>query len=142
MKSGGVRRLGRGVYDYPRRNPVIGAVRPTPQRVAQAIARQTRSLVQVDGAQAANVLGLSTQVPARPTFLTDGPTRRVQVGNTAIVLKHASPRRLIAPGTRAGTVVQALRFMGRDGLPAAATQLNARLTTTDRRELLKKLQST
>jgi hypothetical protein len=134
-KSGDVRRLRRGLYDYPRRNPSIGAVSPTPHSVAQAVARQTRSRVQMDGAQAANALGLSTQVPARPTFLTDGPTRRVQIGNTSIVLKHASPRRLVAPGTRAGIVVQALRFMGREGLSPAVTQLSATLTTSDRCEL-------
>jgi hypothetical protein len=91
--------------------------------------------VQVDGAQAANALGLSTQVPAHSTFLTDGPTRRINVGTTSILLKYASPRRLVAPGTRAGTVVQALRYMGPDGMSSATTQLNMRLSTTDRQQL-------
>ena len=50
---------------------------PAPDDVAQALARETGSQVQISGARAANALGLTTQVPARSTYLTDGPSRRV-----------------------------------------------------------------
>lgn len=112
VKRGQLRRLARGLYDFPKVHPKIGPLSPTPDCVAQALARKTGSQVQSDGARAAHVLGLSTQVPSKSTYLTDGPSRRVVLGNRVIHLRHASPRHLIAPGSPAGTVVQALRHVG------------------------------
>jgi hypothetical protein len=68
--------------------------------------------MQISGARAANALGLSTQVPAKSTYLTNGPSRRVVLGKRVVDLRHASPKHLIAPGSPAGTVVQALRHVG------------------------------
>src|ERR1700726_3202176 len=89
-----IRRLSRGVYDYPRMSPKLGALSPTSDAVAQALARQTQSVTQIGPAQAANQLGVSTQVPAQAVYLTDGPSRTVQIGRRLITLRHASPRTL------------------------------------------------
>lgn len=112
VKSGKLRRLARGLYDFPKIHPKLGALSPAPDDVAQALARETGSQLQIAGARAANALGLSTQVPAKSTYLTDGPSRRVVLGKRVINLRHASPKHLIAPGSPAGTVVQALRHVG------------------------------
>ncbi|WP_234844680.1 DUF6088 family protein [Sinorhizobium medicae] len=112
VKGGQLRRLARGLYDYPKLHPKLGALSPAPDDVAQALARETGSRVQIAGARAANALGLSTQVPAQSTYLTDGPSRRVVLGKRVVDLRHASPKHLIAPGSPAGTVVQALRHVG------------------------------
>lgn len=112
VKAGQLRRLARGLYDFPKIHPKLGALSPAPDDVAQALARETGSQVQIAGARAANVLGLSTQVPAKNTYLTDGPSRRVVLGKRVVDLRHASPKHLIAPGSPAGTVVQALRHVG------------------------------
>lgn len=112
VKRGQIRRLARGLYDFPKVHPKLGLLSPTPDRVAQALARETGSQVQINGARAAHALGLSTQVPSRSIYLTDGPSRRVVLGNRVIHLRHASPRHLLAPGSPAGTVVQALRHVG------------------------------
>jgi len=85
--------------------------------------------VQIAGARAANALGLSTQVSAQSTYLTDGPSRRVVLGKRVVDLRHASPKHLIAPGSAAGTVVQALRHVGpvraADVVLVAARRLSA-----------------
>ncbi len=112
VKGGRLRRLARGLYDFPKVHPKLGPLSPAPDDVAQALARETGSQVQIAGARAANVLGLSAQVPAKSTYLTDGPSRRVVLGKRVVDLRHASPKHLIAPGTPAGTVVQALRHVG------------------------------
>jgi hypothetical protein len=112
VKSGKLRRLARGLYDFPKVHPKLGPLSPIPDDVAQALARETGSQVQIAGARAANALGLSTQVPAKSTYLTDGPSRRVVLGKRVVDLRHASPKHLIAPGSPAGTVVQALRHVG------------------------------
>jgi hypothetical protein len=119
VKRGQLRRLARGLYDFPKIPPKLGPLSPTPDDVAQALARETGSQVQISGAQAANALGLSAQVPAKSIDLTDGPSRRVVLGKRVVDLRHASPKHLIAPGSPAGTVVQALRHVG----PARATDV-------------------
>src|SRR5262245_26515031 len=113
-RQGTIRRLARGLYDYPRINPQLGPISPGPDAIARAVARKTSSKVQIAGAQAANALGLSTQVPAHAVYLTDGPSRRVAIGRSVITLRRASPKHLLAAGSTAGTVVQALRYLGRD----------------------------
>jgi len=129
VKGGQLRRLARGLYDFPKLHPKLGPLSPAPDDVAQALARETGSQVQIAGARAANALGLSAQVPAQSTYLTDGPSRRVVLGKRVVDLRHASPKHLIAPGSPAGTVVQALRHVGpvraADVAQIAAQQLSA-----------------
>jgi hypothetical protein len=129
VKSGQLRRLARGLYDFPKLHPKLGLLSPAPDDVAHALARETGSQVQIAGARAANALGLSTQVPAQSTYLTDGPSRRVVLGKRVVDLRHASPKHLIAPGSAAGTVVQALRHVGpvraADVVLVAARRLSA-----------------
>lgn len=115
-KKGLIRRLSRGVYDYPKVNPRLGTLTPPPDAVAKALAKKTRSDLQVSGAYAANQLGLSTQVPARVVYLTDGKSKRVRVGRQTIELRHASPKNMATAGKPSGTVIQALRHVGRDNV--------------------------
>jgi uncharacterized protein DUF6088 len=126
-KGGKLRRLARGLYDFPKVHPKLGPLSPAPDDVARALARETE--VQIAGARAANALGLSTQVPAKSVYLTDGPSRRVVLGKRVVDLRHASPKHLIAPGSPAGTIVQALRHLGpvraTDVVRVAACQLSA-----------------
>jgi Family of unknown function (DUF6088) len=134
-KGGKLRRLARGLYDFPKVHPKLGPLSPAPDDVAQALARETGSQVQIAGARAANALGLSTQVPAKSVYLTDGPSRRVVLGKRVVDLRHASPKHLIAPGSPAGTVVQALRHLG----PVRATDVvhvaARRLSASDKKTL-------
>ena len=136
-KAGHLRRLARGLYDFPKLHPKLGALTPAPDDVAQALARETGSHLQIGGARAANALGLSTQVAAQSSWLTDGPSRRVVLGKRVVDLRHASPKHLIAPGSPAGTVVQALRHVGvsraADVLRVAAQSLKE----SDKRTLAK-----
>jgi len=115
-RTGTIRRLGRGLYDYPRVRPGLGRLSPAPDAVARAAARKTDSRLQVSGARAANALGLSTQVPARLVYLTDGRSRCIQFGNQTVELRRAAPRRLVGAGKVSGTVFQALRYLGKDGV--------------------------
>lgn len=138
VKSGRLRRLARGLYDYPKVHPKLGQLSPTPDDVARALARETGSRAQIAGAHAANALGLSTQVPAKSLFLTDGPSRRVVLGKRVVDLRHASPKHLIAPGSPAGTVVQALRHVGAVRAADVAQLAARRLSADDKRLLLSK----
>lgn len=117
--SGRMRRLAQGLYDYPRKSPSLGALSPKIDQVARALVRDGGGdKLQVDGAAAANALGLSTQVPAQAVFLTNGAGRQVKIGRQTVTLKHVSPKNLPAAGKPAGAVFQALRWLGRDGVDA------------------------
>lgn len=111
-RNGKLRRLARGLYDLPRLHPRLGPLSPDPDNVARALARETGSKVQIAGARAAHLLGLTTQISAQGDYLTDGPSRRVVLGTRVINVRHTSPKHLVLPGSAAGTIVQALRHLG------------------------------
>ncbi len=135
VKGGKLRRLAHGLYDFPKVHPKLGLLSPAPDAVAHALARETGSRLQIAGARAANALGLSTQVPAKSTYLTDGPSRRVMLGKRVIDLRHASPKHLIAPGSAAGTVIQALRHLGPVRASDVAHVAARRLSAGDKKTL-------
>jgi Family of unknown function (DUF6088) len=110
-----IRRLARGIYDYPRIHASLGMLSPNPDAVAHAIAAKSGSRIQVSPARAANMLGLSTQVPARLVYVTDGPSRNVKVGNRVFYFKRAKSQ-VAHVDSPAGVVLQALRSVGKGGV--------------------------
>jgi len=118
VDRGAVRRLARGLYDKPRDDPLLGTLWPSVDEVVKALIGKDRLRLQPTGAYAANLLGLSEQVPARVEFLTDGTSRTVQVGPMRIVLKRTTPRQMAAAGRSSGLVIQALRSLGPEHISA------------------------
>jgi len=116
QRTGQIRRLDRGVYEFPKMHPKIGLLSPSPEAVAKAMAERTGSRISVSGAKAANLLGLSTQVPMQNVFWTEGPSRTVRIGNQTVALKHVAPSKMIGAGTEAGIVIQAVRSLGKEGI--------------------------
>jgi hypothetical protein len=139
-KKGVIRRLARGVYDFPKQHLVLGPLSPSADTIAQALAGRDRTRLQPAGAYAANALGLSDQVPAKAVFLTDGPSRTVKIGSMTIQLRRTTPRNMAAAGRLAGLVIQALRELGKDHVTSARVEhLKRTLPAEQRRELLKDL---
>ena len=138
-RQGTIRRLARGIYDRPRTNARLGiALAPAPDEVARAIAGSEASRLQVAGAQAANVLGLSTQIPARIVYLTDATPRTIRIGEQALVFRHASPRQMATAGCVSGTVIQALRYIGkRNATEEVVERLRRTLSVRDKTILMK-----
>jgi len=133
-----IRRLAQGLYDYPRIHKKLGTLAPNPDDVAAVLAAKTGSRIQVSGARAANLLGLTDQVPAQLVYLTDGPAHRVKIGAQTIQLKPARPSRFPKAGTPAGLALQAIRAVG----PSAnkdfvVRQLSRALSTDDKLQLAK-----
>jgi hypothetical protein len=126
--SGTVRQIARGLYDYPVQDPVLGTVAPSADAIARALAVRDAIRLQPSGAYAANMLGLSEQVPSRVVFLTDGPARKVKIGKREIILQHTTPRNMATAGRKSGTFIQALRYLGQD-------QVDAQVLATLRRQI-------
>jgi len=100
-----IRRLAQGLYDYPRVHKKLGILAPNPDDVTAVLAAKTGSRVQISGARAANLLGLTDQVPAQLVYLTDGAAHRfahqnmkaeerIEVQNPPSAEREAKPQSL------------------------------------------------
>ena len=137
-RKGTIRRLARGLYDVPKKHPVLGPLQPTAEAVAKALAGRDRTRLQPTGAYAANALGLSEQVPAKAMFLTDGPNRTVKIGPMIIQLRRTTARNMAAAGRLSGLLIQALREVGKEHVtPERRAHLKRTLPAKKPRELLK-----
>lgn len=136
-RQGTIRRLTRGVYDYPKKHPILGLLNPSAEVIAKALARRDRTRLQPAGAYAANALGLSEQVPAKAVFLTDGPSRTVRVGKITIQLRRTTARNMAAAGRLSGLLIQALRSLGKEHVTGNRIEhLRRTIPANKRRELL------
>ena len=99
QKSGFIRRLSWGLYEYPRKHPKLGLLPPDVQQVVKAAARKDNLKTLASGAYAANLLGLSDQVPAKVVYLTGGISRRIRIGKRDIIFKATTPKNIASKVT-------------------------------------------
>ena len=112
--DGAVRRLSKGYYDVPKTNPRIGILSPTPEAIIAAHERKTGATIERPEADAANRLGLTTQVVARPVYRTNLFPRELNIGGQRIRLRTAGPRSLAGKADDpAELVIDALQAIGR-----------------------------
>ena len=140
VKAGKLRRIGRGLYDVPRSHPLLGELSPNAEAAAEAIALRDGGRIQPTGAAAANLLGLSEQVPARIAYQTDARSRKVQIGRQTIEFRRRSPRQMALAGRISALVVSALRSFGKGRVPEPRlARLHRDIPEKERRQLLKDL---
>jgi hypothetical protein len=137
-REGTIRRIARGIYDYPRLHKKLGVLSPNPDDVAAALAASTGSRIQISGGRAANLFGLTTQVPAQLVYLTDGPPRKVKIEGQTIQLRNARPSKFPGTGTPAGLAIQAMRAVGpKVDKELLYKRLSHGLSVTDKLQLIK-----
>ena len=107
-----IARLAQGIYARPIISKYVGEVLPSAEIVAKGIAKRDRIRIVPTGAYALNALGLSTQVPMKLIFLTDGTQREIKIGKQSIKFKKTTPKNLLAKGEISSLVLQALREIG------------------------------
>jgi len=113
LAKGAIRRVIRGVYDYPRYSELLGTdASPDIDQVAAALARKFGWRIQPSGPAAQNLLGLSTQVPAAYIYLSDGPDRSYKINNTALKFKHTALKEAGFRYRESALIVQALKAFG------------------------------
>ena len=142
QRSGQIRRLTRGVYEFPKIHPKIGVLSPSPGAIAKALAERTGSRITVSGAKAANLLGLSTQVPMQNLFWTEGPSRTVRIGNQTVALKHVAASKMIGAGTEAAIIIQAVRSLGKKSVQEIPVHTLAKQLPRPVKRAVKRLAST
>ncbi len=105
-------RLGKGIYLYPKIDPLLGLLYPSLEEIAHKIASKEKVLIRPTGAYALNRLGFSTQVPTKVVFLTNGSPRKIKVGKGSITFKRTTPKKMAAKGELTFLAIQALIELG------------------------------
>lgn len=137
-EQGIICRVTSGVYYYQENHPILGDIPPDLKLIAKALARKYEMKIQPSGAYAANLLGLSEQVPAMLVFLTDGASKKIKVGNREIVFKKTTLKKMKMAGKISGLVVQALHYLGPEHIDEKQIRIiKSKLTDDDKKILLK-----
>lgn len=112
-----IRRVIRGIYDYPKFSKNLNLnLSPNIDQVAQAIARKNGWRIQPSGPVALNILGLSTQVPSKYTYLTDSATNIYRIGNTILLFKKVPIKEIAFKYHESSIIVQAIKSLGQNNI--------------------------
>ena len=117
--DGAIRRIAKGYYDIPRSSPRIGPLSPTPEAIVAAHARKTGGIIERPEIEAANKLGLTTQVAAQPVYRTNLFPRKLNIAGQRIQLRTAGPRSLAPDANPAELVIDALQAIGKQHISAS-----------------------
>lgn len=126
VRRGRLMRAGRGLY-VRRIESRFGVRSPAVEKVVEGIGAQRGEVIASNGAAAANALGLTTQVPIRIVYLTNGRNRTLRLGKQKVELRHAPPWQLMLADRPAGQAVRALAWLGPERSEAALRTLKRRL---------------
>lgn len=108
-----IRKIAHGIYDFPAHHPKLGILAPSPDAIALALATRSGDSIQPSGAQLANQLGLDTQVPAKPAYLTSGSSTKKKIANYPLTLNHSKFLNKNAWSANSARVINALQHMGK-----------------------------
>ena len=137
--AGTIRRINRGLYEYPRKNQYTNSLMsPNPEQVAQALARKFRWQINPSGQTALNFLGLSTQLPSQYIYLSDGPNRVFKWDGGKLILKHAKRKDIVKISSKSSLIVSAIKELGKDRIDNKILSiLRAGLSENEKKALLK-----
>ena len=110
-KEGKIERLAHGIYFLPKTDPMFGKLYPSMEEVAQAVAAHEHIRIKPAGAYALNKLGLSTQVPTRLVYITDGQARQIKIGKGGVKFKPVTPKKFGMKGPISSLLIQGLGEM-------------------------------
>ena len=115
VDNGELERIIPGVFYRTKRNKLLNELIPAdPNQVAEAIARSKGWKIIPSGETALNRLGLSTQIPATWTYITNGPYKKYEIGRTKLIFKRTTSKNLDGLSPLSRLVVQALSTLGKD----------------------------
>ena len=138
-ESGELTSLKRGVYMKPRYSTLLN--QPVPARsddIAKAMARNFGWTIVPCGDTALNLLGLSTQVPAVWSYVSDGPYRGYTVDGIKLQFKHTDRKNeIIGLSEKTALIIQALRAIGKGNITQKdIKKLSGKLNETEKARLL------
>ncbi len=140
VKQGMIRKLDKGIYDFPIVHQKLGILAPNPTLIAQAIVNKTGDILHQSSATVANQLGLDTQVPAKQVYITSRKAVKKKVGNYLIVFQHSKYTGDQSLTENIVNVVNVLRHYGKNNVSQLMIkQLSQTLSEKDKTLFLKNI---
>lgn len=137
VKEGKVRRLSHGIYYVPKVDPVFGEIRPNAEEVVKMIAKKDKVRIRPTGAYALHRLGLTTQVPTKLVYITDGTSKKFRIGKLPVMFKATSHRKLAMKGEISSLLIQAMEELGKNDINPSITQKISQLLDKENPKILK-----
>ncbi len=134
-RKGALVRLARGIYAKPKSGVFVKSVKPSPEAIALAVADADNADITFDGAKALQLLGLSTQEPVQPVYITNGRSRKIKYGKVEIKLKHRSRMPSNLRG-KAALAYSALVYLGKNEVTQEVIASIAAQLSKDERDAL------
>jgi predicted transcriptional regulator of viral defense system len=132
-----VRRVMRGVYEYPEYSNLLQEFAvPSPDKIAQALARNFGWSIVPYGDTALNLLGLSTQVPNVWFYVSDGPYRNYEFNNIHLKFKHTTNKEITGISYKTALIIQALKTLGKNRVDDKVIRKLSSLLSKNDKELL------
>ena len=104
-----IKRIAQGVYIKPKEDPIVGMIYPDLEEIAQKIAKRDKIRIAPTGVLAQYLLGLTTQIPLKTVYLTDGAPRKIKIGSQTINFKRTVPKTFMIKDRLLHLIVQALK---------------------------------
>lgn len=136
-KDDSIKRIAKGIYFLPKKHKLLGIIYPHAEQIAKAIAKRDKARIIATGSTALNLLGLSTQIPMKVVFLTDGSARNIKVGNQTIQFKKTNPKNLSIEHRLSNLIIQALKEIGEKNVQQEQIdKIQTIIDQSDERELI------
>ena len=116
VNEGILERLAQGIYLKPKKDPLLGTLYPTTEEIAKQIAQRDKARIAPTGVFALYLLGLTTQVPLKAVYLSDGSQREIKIGNRSIQFKKTAPKSFAIKDELLHLIVQAFKEVGQEGV--------------------------
>ena len=137
IQEGILRRVIRGVFDKPKYSKLLGEyVAADPDAVAKALARCYHWTIAPCGDTALNMLGLSTQVTAVWSYISDGPYKTYEWDKTKIEFKHRTNKEVTGLSPTTILVIQALKTLGKEHVDEKTIRVLSRRLNEDEKAAL------
>ena len=142
--DGKIQKILRGVYYCPRFSELLKEHEaPSPHQVAMAIARKFNWNIAPSGTTALNMLGLSTQVSAKWSYISDGAYNSFELGNITIEFKHRNNREITGMSYKTALIIQGIKALGKGNVDNAVIEkIRALLTKSEQQKLLSEAKPT
>lgn len=123
-QKGTIRRLTRGLYDYPRFSSFLNAkLGPDIDLASHALSRKYKWHIVPNGPTSLYLLGLSTQVPARYVYISSGPNKKYDLLGFVLEFQHQKARQTFFKYPKSALIVQSIQSLGKDGITPAIREL-------------------
>jgi len=116
VNEGVLERLAQGVYLKPKKDPLLGIIYPNTEEIAKQIAQRDKARIAPTGVMALYLLGLTTQVPLKAVYLSDGSQREIKIGNRSIQFKKTVPKSFAIKDELLHLIVQAFKEVGQNNV--------------------------